>query len=148
MTNPVLLSPHFTLQEMVVSQTAARYGMSNVPDAPAIAALRETAVLLEEVRALFGGSPIIVTSGYRSPMVNKLVGGAANSQHLTGHAADFVVPAIGDPHEVCKRISESAIQFDQLIYEFDSWTHISWSMTPRRQVLTIDALGTMMGLHR
>lgn len=132
----MLISPHFTLAEMTVSQLAAREGLDNDPPAKARANLQLLCNVLEQVRALFC-APIIVSSGYRSPAVNRRIGGAPSSQHLQGLAADFTVVEVS-PREVARRISESAISFDQLILEFDQWVHLSVTPgTPRRQVLTI-----------
>ncbi|MCY1185005.1 Peptidase M15 [compost metagenome] len=81
--------------------------------------------------------PIIVSSGFRSEKVNRLIGGSPNSQHVQGLAADFTVIEV-TPRETVRRIMESAVPFDQLILEFDDWVHLSVSRgTPRRQVLTI-----------
>jgi len=141
------LSAHFSLAELTVSETAARRGLDNTPSADTVANLRRTAELLEAVRALLG-KPVIVISGYRSPEVNRAVGGAVFSQHMVGQAADFVVPAFGSPLEVCRAIAaaEPAIDFHQLIHEFRAWVHISWSDAPRHHALTIDAAGTRLGL--
>ncbi|MBT9237692.1 D-Ala-D-Ala carboxypeptidase family metallohydrolase [Pseudomonas inefficax] len=132
----MLISPHFTLDEMTVSQLAAREGLDNNPPAEARANLQLLCNSLEQVRALFG-APVIVSSGYRSPAVNQRIGGARTSQHLQGLAADFTVFGVS-PREVVLRVSESAIPFDQLILEFDNWVHLAVSRgVPRRQVLTI-----------
>ena len=132
----MLISPHFTLNEMTVSQLAAREGLDNNPPAEARANLQLLCNSLEQVRALFG-APVIVSSGYRSPAVNQRIGGARTSQHLQGLAADFTVFGVS-PREVVLRVSESAIPFDQLILEFDNWVHLAVSRgVPRRQVLTI-----------
>lgn len=139
------LTPHFTLEEMTMSQTAARLGLDNTPPLEMVAALKRTAGLLEEVRALLG-KPILVSSGYRSPAVNRAVGGAANSAHMLGCAADFSSPAFGSPLDICRVIARSDIAFDQLIHEFRAWVHIAWAPSPRRMVLTIDAAGTRAGL--
>ena len=109
-------------------------------------ALRRTAQLLEQVRALLN-KPILVSSGYRAPLVNRAVGGAANSAHMLGCAADFSCPAFGSPLEVAREIGQSDIVFDQLIYEFRAWVHIAWSPQTRRMVLTIDGAGTRHGLE-
>lgn len=140
------LSPHFTLEELTVSQAAARAGLDNTPPPEMVDALRRTAQLLEQVRALLG-KPILVSSGYRAPQVNRAVGGAANSAHMLGCAADFSCPAFGSPLEVAREIAQSDIVFDQLIHEFRAWVHIAWSPQPRRMVLTIDAAGTRPGLE-
>lgn len=132
----MLITPHFTLDEMIVSQLAARDGFDNTPPPEARANLHLLCCALEQVRALFD-APIIVSSGYRSEQVNRVIGGAANSQHIQGLAADFTVIEVS-PRETVRRISESAVPFDQLILEFDRWVHLSVARaTPRRQVLTI-----------
>ena len=136
------LSPHFTLEEMTVSQTAARRGLDNTPSAAVIAKLRKTAQGLEGVRVVLGGAPIIISSGYRSPAVNSAVGGARKSQHLTGEAVDFTAPRFGSVVEVFNAIKSSGIKYDQLIQEFGSWVHLSFSETPRGQALIIDKNGT------
>ncbi|EJT83616.1 peptidase M15A [Pseudomonas putida S11] len=102
---------------------------------------------LEQVRALFG-APVIVSSGYRSPAVNRRIGGTLTSKHLQGLAADFTVIEV-TPREVVRRISESTIPFDQLILEFDDWVHLAVSCgAPRRQVLTIrKGTGYLPGLQ-
>ena len=130
------LSPHFTLSELTVSETAARRGISNVPDAKALANLARLAGVLEQVRSLVG-RPVVVTSGYRSKAVNKAIGGSTTSAHMTGLAADINCPGL-TPKQLCQRIEASGIQYDQLILEFDGWTHIGLSEgAPRRQELTI-----------
>lgn len=135
------LTPHFTLAEFTDSQTAARLGIDNTPPAPVIDALRKTAQMLEQVRALLG-KPVFISSGYRSPQVNRAAGGSANSAHMLGCAADFFCPSFGSPLEVCREIAQSDIAYDQLIHEFRAWVHIAWSPQPRRMVLTIDGAGT------
>jgi hypothetical protein len=90
---------------------------------------------MEEIRTLLGDASIIVTSGYRSPFVNKIVGGSLTSAHLNGRAVDFICPAFGTPLEIAKAISASEIAFDQLIYE-ETWVHISFDPKMRREVLT------------
>lgn len=140
------LSPHFTLEEMMQSQSAARLGLDNTPPPEMVAALKRTAQLLEEVRVLMGGKPLLVSSGYRAPAVNRAIGGAANSAHMLGCAADFSCPSFGSPVEICRAIARSDILFDQVIHEFRAWVHIAWAPSQRKQVLTIDAAGTRYGL--
>lgn len=143
----MLITPHFTLDEMTVSQLAARDGLDNNPPPEARANLQLLCGALEQVRALFG-APIIVSSGFRSEKVNRLIGGATNSQHVQGLAADFTVVEVS-PRETVRRISDSAVPFDQLILEFDRWVHLSVARgMPRRQVLTMrKGRGYLAGLQ-
>jgi len=143
----MLITPHFTFDEMTVSQLAARDGFDNNPPPEARANLQLLCGALEQVRALFG-APIIVSSGFRSEKVNRLIGGATNSQHVQGLAADFTVVEVS-PRETVRRISDSAVPFDQLILEFDRWVHLSVARgTPRRQVLTMrKGSGYLAGLQ-
>lgn len=133
---PTKLSPHFTLEEFTVSQTAARKGLNNTPSEDIVKVLTNTANQMEAVRKLLG-APITINSGYRSPEVNKAVGGARNSQHMTGEAVDFIAPGFGSVSAIVERIKSSGLVFDQLIDEYGSWVHISFSEKPRKQVLTI-----------
>lgn len=138
------LSENFTLAELTVSEVAVRNGWSNVPPPEEEENLKRLAQLLEQVRKLLG-KPIIVNSAYRCKVVNDAVGSKDSSQHRIGCAADIRVPSM-TPSQVCEAIKASDIQFDQLIREFDSWTHISIpntpDATPRNQMLIIDRQGT------
>lgn len=130
------LTEHFTLAEMVVSQTASRKGIDNTPGQKEIVALtmlcRE---VLEPVRKHFE-RPVIVTSGYRSPALNKRIGGSATSQHCKGEAADFTVPGVSN-FELCKWM-ERNLNYDQLIYEYgeSGWVHVSYRLPYRNMELT------------
>lgn len=139
------LSEHFSLQELTASETAARNGLDNTPGPIAYQNLVRLANFLEEVKKVLGGKPIMINSAYRGPEVNTHVGGSKNSQHMVGCAADIKVPGM-TPDQICKAIIASELQYDQLIREFDSWTHISIpneeSSTPRGQTLIIDRAGT------
>lgn len=149
------LTENFDLSEMIVSQTASRQGIDNTPQPAIVANLRKTAALLEEVRSLLG-APILITSGYRCPALNVAVGGvvARNpdgterlSAHTAGQAADFHSPTFGSPKTIAIKLAGTpGLQFDQLIYEYDSWVHIAWADSPRHQVLTIDGGGARWGL--
>lgn len=131
------LSKNFTLDEFTVSQTASRNGISNKPTEEVLERLVNTAESMEKVRKLLG-YPINISSGYRSPELNKAVKGAATSQHLTGEACDFTCPKFGTPRQIVDKIQKSAIDFDQLILEWDSWVHISFKRGGnRKQVLAI-----------
>lgn len=137
------LTDHFTLEELTHSQTAARLGLDNEPPPDVVDALTRTAHGLEMVRVLLQ-APILVSSGYRSPKVNRAVGGAANSQHILGEAADFTAPGFGPPEMIVRAIMRSTrpIPYDQLIVEYGRWVHISFSREPRHQALVIDHSGT------
>ena len=138
------LSPNFSLDELTRSDYAARHGLENEPDAKALENLKRLAALLEQVRTVCN-TPIIVSSGYRSPAVNAGVGGSKTSQHMFGCAADIraVRMSIDD---LMKKVVGSDIKYDQIIKEFNSWVHISVpnspTTAPRRQALIIDRSGT------
>lgn len=142
-----MLSEHFSLDEMTATQEGSRAGLDNTPGESEMANLQRLCRVLEAVRTLLG-VPIIVTSGYRSQAVNKLVGGAINSAHMRGLAADIIAPKYGRPIDVAKAITQSGIAFDQTIHEFGRWCHLAIPgvVPARRQVLTIDARGTRVGL--
>jgi hypothetical protein len=136
------LTEHFTLEEL--THTDHRE-FDNTPNADQINNLERVAELLEQVKKMLGGKPIMVNSAFRSLQVNAAVGSKPTSQHCLGCAADIRVPGM-TPDEVVKAIRASDLQYDQLIREFDSWTHISVPnevrMTPRNQTLIIDKQGT------
>ena len=127
-------SKYFTLEEMTASNTAIRRGINNVPTGSAMQALAYTATRMDTVRALLG-HPIRVSSGYRSPALNKVIGGSNNSAHTLGYAVDFTCPGYGSPKDICKAIMAANIQYDQLIYE-GTWVHISFDPKNRMQELT------------
>jgi len=137
------LTKNFTLSELTFSETAKRRGWDNTPPIGFQENLVRVATLLEQVRELIG-APIHVTSGYRCKNVNDAIGSKETSQHRNGTAADFKVPT-KDLKQVMEAIYHSDIQYDQLIYEFDSWIHISVPKTvytkPRVQALIIDKKG-------
>jgi uncharacterized protein YcbK (DUF882 family) len=139
------LSEHFSLEELTASDTAARNGLDNTPGPIAYQNLVRLANFLEEVKKVLGGKPIMINSAYRGPEVNKHVGGQKASQHLVGCAADIRVPGM-TPDQVVRAIIASDLQYDQLIREFESWTHVSITneedSTPRGQTLIIDRAGT------
>jgi uncharacterized protein YcbK (DUF882 family) len=138
------LSTNFTLEELTVSEIAARRNLDNTPNATEVANLVRVAELLEQVRALLG-KPILINSAFRSKPVNDAVGSRDTSQHRLGCAADIRVPGL-TPKQVVQACIDAKIPFDQIIEEFDSWTHISVpntpSAAPRRQALIINRQGT------
>lgn len=128
------LSPNFTYNELTESITADKHGIRNVPSERQLVNLRLLCNnVLEPVRSLLG-VPVIITSGYRCLALNRLVGGARTSQHQKGEAADFVLRTI-KLEDAFLKIVESDIPFDQIIFEFGDWIHISYSAKPRRQAL-------------
>lgn len=131
------LSPNFTLDELLLSQTATRRGIDNTPTATIIAELQRLAqTILQPLRDHLG-RPVVVSSGYRSPALNRAVGGAQNSDHMYGRAADIVVPGM-KAREVCLTIVELRLPFRQVISE-GGWAHVSIgdpSAEPRREQLT------------
>lgn len=139
MTN---LTEHFTLEEL--THTDHRE-FDNTPNESETANLARLAVFLEEVKTVLGGKPIMVNSAFRCKQVNDAVGSKDSSQHRIGCAADIRVPGM-TPDEVVKAVIASGIDYDQIIREFDRWTHISVPNTagdnPRRQSLIIDKSGT------
>jgi hypothetical protein len=141
------LTEHFTLDELTSSETAERNGWDNTPNETELANLKRLAAFLEEVKTALGGKPIMVSSGYRGKQVNDAVGSKDSSQHRTGCAVDFRVPQL-TPDQVVKVIVASGLPYDQVIREFDRWTHLSIPNTPetapRRQVLIIDKTGTRL----
>ncbi len=134
------LSTHFSLAEMTASQWAARAGIENEPGSVEIENLKRLAATLELVRYALG-CPVIITSGYRCPEVNRNVGGASSSMHVQGLAADFIAPGFGTPYQVAKKLmGVDAIKFDQLIHEFGRWVHLGLAVSgkePRLQALSI-----------
>lgn len=136
------LTEHFTLEEL--THTDHRE-LDNTPNDSELANLTRLAEFLEEVKTVLGGKPIMVNSAFRSKAVNDAVGSKDTSQHRVGCAADIRVPSM-TPDQVVKAIIASDLAFDQVIREFDRWTHISIpnepARAPRKQALIIDKQGT------
>ena len=136
------LSPHFTLTEMCKSQLAIRRGVANQPDAAAITAMSHLCqAILEPVRAQFS-VPIMPSSGYRSPRLNRALGGSGNSQHCKGEAVDFEIAGVTQ-----MRLAgwiEANLAYDQLIVEYPQadcvsagWLHVSYAQgRNHKQTLT------------
>jgi len=136
------LTEHFTLEELTAT---SHRQFDNTPNADEIANLTRLALFLEKVRSKLGGKPIMINSGFRSKQVNDSVGSKDTSQHRIGCAADIRVPGM-PPNEIVQILVDSGLPYDQLIREFDSWTHVSVpnnaGLFPRRQALIIDRAGT------
>ena len=138
------LTPHFTLDEL--THTDHRE-FDNTPNDSELANLVRLADFLEQVKAVLGGKPIMINSAFRSKAVNDAVGSKDTSQHRIGCAADIRVPGM-KPDQVVRAIIAAGIGYDQVIREFDRWTHISIPNTvadkPRKQALIIDKSGTRL----
>jgi hypothetical protein len=136
------MTPHFSLAELT---TTDHREYKNEPNPSEIANLQRLAELLEQVKSVLGGVPVMVNSAFRSKQVNDAVGSKDTSQHRLGCAADIRVPGV-TPDAVVKAVIAAKLPFDQLIREFDRWTHISVQNDPkgkpRGQVLIIDRQGT------
>jgi uncharacterized protein YcbK (DUF882 family) len=136
------LTPNFTLEEL--THTDHRE-FDNTPNDAELANLVRLADFLEQVKAVLGGKPIMINSAFRSKQVNDAVGSKDTSQHRIGCAADIRVPGM-TPDQVVKAIIAAGIGYDQVIREFDRWTHISIPNTvataPRKQALIIDKQST------
>ena len=135
------MTPHFSLAELTYTDHRE---FDNTPPPEVLPNLRRIALLMEQVRSLLG-QPIFITSGYRSKQVNDAVGSKDSSQHRIGCAVDIRVPGL-TPDQVVRAIIASGLPYDQVIREFDRWTHVSVPNTPelapRRQALIIDKAGT------
>lgn len=138
------LSPHFTLEELTITDHRE---FDNIPNASETANLTRLADFLEQVKEAVGNRAVMVNSAFRSAQVNAAVGSKETSQHRLGCAADIRVPGM-TPDQVVKAIMAAGLAYDQLIREFDRWTHISIPNDPkgkpRGQTLIIDAKGTRL----
>jgi hypothetical protein len=136
------LTEHFTLEEL--THTDHRE-LENIPNESEKANIQRLAEFLESVKTVLGGKPIMVNSAFRSKAVNDAVGSKDTSQHRIGCAADIRVPGM-TPDEVVRAVIASDLPYDQVIREFDRWTHISVpnesARAPRKQALIIDKQGT------
>lgn len=137
------LGKHFDLIEFCTSQTAAREGIDMTPPDRVIANLTALVEnILDPLREQLG-RPIVVTSGYRPSALNVAIGGASRSQHVAGQAADIIVPGL-TVRDVCNEVAGLGLPFDQLIFEFGSWCHVSYSARHRRDILTAARHGSQV----
>lgn len=133
------LSKHFDLSEFVASATAQARGIDNTPPESAVRAMRDLCTEVLEPLRMAWGRPITITSGYRCKDLNRAVGGAASSQHMTGHAADISTGDRTLNRRLFDLIRHLGLPFDQLIDEHDyAWVHVSYDpRRNRRQVLRL-----------
>ena len=138
------MTPHFTLAEL--THTDHRE-LENIPNETELANIQRLAEFLEDLKTVLGGKPIMVNSAFRSKAVNDAVGSKDTSQHRLGCAADLRVPSM-TPDAVVRAIIASDLGYDQVIKEFDRWTHVSIpnepARAPRKQALIIDKQGTRL----
>ena len=132
------MTPNFTLAELTCTEHRK---LDNTPNAGELANLQRLAEFLETVKTALGGKPVMINSAFRSKAVNDAVGSKDSSQHRQGLACDFRVPGM-TPDAVVRALLN--LPFDQIIREYDSWTHISIADRPRGQRLIIDKLGTRL----
>lgn len=158
------LSPNFSLVEFTRSAKAQALGIDNTPPTKALENLKKTAAMLERIRSSFDGGrgltfPIVVTSGYRSPELNKAIGSVSTSDHIQGMAADWISPSFGKPFQICKFLAPKIdlLGIGQLIYEavrrkdgsLSEWIHASTRVpsSAANRVITITSVGTMLGIQ-
>ena len=152
------MTPHFTLAEFTASATAKRRGLDNrVPENLLLAALA-TLQMMERIRAFLSELadrevPIRLTSGYRMPVLNSLVGSSSGSDHLKAAATDWMTACgNGTAFEVASVLAPhvSTLGIGQLIYEFDDWVHTSTNVPAKaiNRVLTINRRGIQVGVQR
>ena len=132
------MTPHFTLAELTCTDHRS---LDNTPNAQELLNLKKLAEFLETMKTALGGKPVMINSAFRSKAVNDAVGSKDTSQHRQGLACDFRVPGM-TPDAVVRVLISAKLPFDQIIREYDSWTHISIAEKPRGQALIIDKHGT------
>lgn len=146
------LSKHFSLDELTVTST----GLPNTPIGDELENLYRLVEVLEQVRFELG-HPVIISSGYRAPSINSIVGGSKSSAHIKGLAADFSCPGYGTPKEICIALIDAGLKFDQLILEYKDgtrnlggdWVHLGLKPEGSRQMVMTRLTGGryLPGLH-
>lgn len=132
------LSEHFTLEEFVASDTARVHHLDNTPPADAVENLRKLCINVLEPARKITQSMIHITSGYRCAKLNELVGGAKNSQHIKGQAADLRIYTQFYANNLVNALK--ALPYDQLILEQSGkmrWVHVSYADKPRHQLINL-----------
>ena len=145
-------APNFPLSELVASNTAARLKIDNTPPAELLPELAHTSEMLQRIRNTLG-VPVIVTSAYRGPVLNRAVGGVTSSDHLGGQAADIVAPAFGSAHTVAAMLAPlvATLGIGQLILEGikgKQWVHVSTRVPQfsRNRIITVTDRGVQVGI--
>lgn len=134
------LSNNFSLAELTNSSTAKRLGIDNKPSEQVVKNLKLLAEnILQPIREHFD-APIHISSGYRSIALNKKIGGASNSQHITGQAVDIDNDNTDITNAEIFNFIKDNLKFDELIWEFGNdeqpnWVHVSYSNKPRKKIL-------------
>ena len=125
------LSTHFTLAEFTQSDTAARMSINNDLPLELVPAATITCELLERIRGYLCERaakpvPMLISSGYRCPALNRAIGSSDTSDHIRAMAVDFRAPAFGTPLQVSQALAgvADALNIGQLIYEH-TWVHVS-----------------------
>jgi zinc D-Ala-D-Ala carboxypeptidase len=132
------LSKHFELAEFTRSSTAKRAGISNMPTDAHLENIKLLCEkILEPIRVHFA-RPIILSSGYRSPALNRAVGGSSSSQHCSGEAADIDMDGTNVTNAQIFNYIKNNLEFDQLIWEFGTdsnpdWVHVSYESNGRQR---------------
>jgi hypothetical protein len=138
------ITKHFSLEELIASQTAKARGINNLPDTKAVVNLNALCINVLEPLRVAMGHPIKIGSGYRCKELNKAVGGVSNSQHMTGQAADLCIDGDKEKGKRWFAYIRDHLPFDQLIWEHNKkgnyWVHVSYSTTRNRKQVINDLL--------
>ena len=144
------LSANFSLEEFTASETAERRRLDNSLPPELLMTAQNTAEMMEKIRAVLGDNPIIITSGYRSPEVNRAIGSGDSSDHIKAMAVDFKCPAYGTPKAVALHLADKidSLGIGQLIAEYSQWIHVSTRKPSKEinRVITINQAGTHVGI--
>lgn len=128
-------SQYFKLNEFLISQDAARFGITNTPTDDIINNIQFLCTKILDPLRYKIGKPIVISSGYRSPELNKKIGGAIDppSQHIFGKAADIIIPGMTAKQTMDYILTNTKLPFDQIILEFGAWVHVSFDKEKKLQ---------------
>ena len=130
---------NFTMSELLHSDIAEKYNISNIPDKKSLDNMLYLIVdCLQPIRNYIG-KPMVISSGYRSPRLNghPIINGSQTSQHTKGEAVDFTIKGM-TIKQIIEKVKDSGVEFDQLINEKNVWCHISYRKGEnRKQILFI-----------